>query len=361
MKYTYKLAILLFLIPALSFGNNDKKKHEKSKNVSKKYTVNSDAKVAISNKYGTIKVTTWNKNTVEIDVTITVKGNDLDDVEDKLSDIYIDFSGSSNLVEAKTRFGNDRRNSWSWFKKSKKINYQIDYLVKMPVTNDVSLNNDYGSIYLDETTGNANINCDYGKISIGNLKGNENTINLDYCRSSSISSMSDGSINIDYSKLTIDSAKNVDLNTDYSTVKFGRASDISFNADYGSIYAKEVDNVKGNGDYTGLKFGTLNNSLKVKSDYGYIKIENLANGFDFVDIDSEYAGIKIGTSTSNSFSFVIDLQYASFKQRNSPNVELFKSISKSSKKHYEGVYGKGKSNSKITIKSEFGSVSFDEN
>lgn len=361
MKYIYKLAILLFLIPALSFGNTNKKKHEKSKSISKKYTVNSDAKVAISNKYGTIKVNTWDKNTVEIDVKITVKGNDLDDVEDKLSDIDVEFSATSSLVEAKTIFGGGGRNSWRWFKKSKRINYQIDYLVKMPVSNDVSLSNDYGSISLDEINGNASINCDYGKITIGDLRGDMSKINLDYCSGSTVQSMNDGSVNVDYSKITIDSAKKVNVNTDYSTVKFEELTDLSFNADYGSIYAGAVNNVNGNGDYSGLKFGKVNNSLKVRSDYGYIKIQELANGFDFVDIDSEYAGIKIGTSTTNSFSFIIELQYASFKQKNSPNIELFKSVSKSSKKYYEGVYGKGKSNSKITIKSEFGSVSFDEN
>ncbi len=359
MKYIYKLTLLLLLVPLVSFGNNDKKKHERSKKISKKYDVNADAKVSINNRYGTIKVNTWNKNTVEIDVTITVKGNDLDDVEDKLDQIDVEFSGTSSLVEAKTFLGN--KNNWKWWGKNKKINYQIDYLVRMPVSNDVSLANDYGTISLDEINGNANINCDYGKITIGDLRGTTSKINLDYCSGSTINSMNDGSVNVDYSKITIDSAKKVNVNTDYSTVKFEKATDISFNADYGSIYAGEVDNVSGNGDYTGLKFGTINNSLKVRSDYGYIKVQNLANGFDFVDIDSEYAGIKIGTSTSNNFSFTIDLQYASFKQRNSPNVELFKSISKSNKKYYEGIYGKGKSNSKITIKSEFGSVTFDEN
>lgn len=348
------------LIPALCFGNNDKKKHEKSKTISKKFTVNADAKVAIINKYGTIKVTTWDKNTVEIDVKITVKGNDLDDVEDKLASIDVEFNSSTSLVEAKTFLGSKKSN-WSLWSKSKKINYQIDYLVKMPVSNDVSLNNDYGSIALDEINGNASINCDYGKITIGDLKGKENNINLDYCNGSTINSMTDGSINIDYSRLTIDSAKSINLNTDYSTVKFEKLSDLSFNADYGSVYAGDVQNVTGNGDYTGLKFGKVHNSLKIKSDYGYIKVLNLANGFDFVDIDSEYASIKLGTDTSNNFSFIINLQYASFKQKNSPNIELFKSISKSSKKYYEGVYGKGKSKSKVTIQSEFGSVSFEEN
>ncbi len=119
-------------------------------------------------------------------------------------------------------------------------------------------------------------------------------------------------------------------------------------------------NVDGNSDYTGMKFGTLRKNLKINSDYGSIRIGNLANGFESVTIDSEYAGIRIGTSASNNFSFVIDLQYAGFKRNNS-NIEMFKSIVKTTRKHYEGVYGKGKSNSKVTIKSQYGSVTISEN
>ncbi|QMU65906.1 MAG: hypothetical protein GKR88_17585 [Flavobacteriaceae bacterium] len=360
MKYIYKTTILLFLIPLASLGNHHKKKHEKSKSIHKEFKVNANAKVSVNNKYGTIKVTTWNKNVVEIDIKITVKGNDIDNVEDKLEAIDVTFSNTSDFVNAKTIIGSKKTN-WSWWGKHKKINYQIDYLVKMPITNEVNLSNDYGAISLDEINGNATINCDYGKITIGDLKGNTNSINLDYCSESTIHSMTNGFINTDYSKLVVDTAQKIDLNTDYSTIKFEKLTNLSFNADYGSITVGESDTVAGNGDYTGLKFGTITGSLKIRSDYGYIKIQDLANGFDFIDINSEYAGIKIGTSPSNNFNFTIELQYAGFKQKNSPNITLYKSISKSHKKYYEGVYGKGKPTSKMIIKSEFGSVSFKEN
>ena len=157
---------------------------------------------------------------------------------------------------------------------------------------------------------------------------------------------------MDYSKLTIDGAKDVKLNTDYSTVKIKELDNLTFNADYGGIEVEEISSVNGNGDYTGLKFGTLKKRLKVISDYGSIRIKDLAKGFESVYINSEYAGIKIGTSPDNNFNFVIDLQFAGFK-RNDNNIEMFKSIVKNTKKYYEGVYGKGNSNSKITIKSEY--------
>ena len=361
MKSIYKLAILLLLVPSIVFANNDngKKKHEKSKSINKTFDVNSNATLEIYNKYGDINVTSWDKNTVEIDVKIIVKGNDLDDVEDRLEKINVEFNASKSLVEARTFIGN-KSSSWGFRKKSKNISYKINYTVKMPVTNNVKLNNDYGSIRLDEVEGNAEINCDYGKVMLGDLKGNDSSINLDYCSSSSVDSMKDGDINVDYSKITIDKAGTVDLSTDYSTVKFRDVEDLTCSADYGGVEAENVSSASVSGDYTGFRFGTVTKRLKLRSDYGSVRVKNLANGFESVDIDSEYAGIKIGIEPGTNFDFVIDLQYAGFKRSDS-KVELYKSIVKNSKKYYEGIYGKGDSNSKVTIKSEYGSVSFYEN
>lgn len=359
MKAIYKLTILLLLVPSIVLANNngDKKKHEKSKSISKSFDVNSNATLGIYNKYGDINVTSWDKNTVEIDVKITVKGNDLDDVEDRLEKIDVEFNASKSLVEARTTIG---KNSWNIFKKNKNISYKINYTIKMPVSNNVKLNNDYGSIRLDEVEGNAEINCDYGKVTLGDLKGNDSSINLDYCSSSTIDSMKDGAINVDYSRISIDKATTVNLSTDYSTVKFKEVDNLTCSADYGGVEVENVASAVMNGDYTGFRFGTITKKLKLNSDYGSVRVKNLANGFESVNINSEYAGIKIGIEPGTNFNFVIDLQYAGFKRSDS-KVELFKSIVKNNKKHYEGVYGKGGSNSKVTIKSEYGSVSFYEN
>ncbi len=359
MKSIYKLILILFLIPLVSSGNGDKKKHERTKTIKKEFSVDSNAKVAINNRYGNIDIKTWDENRVEIEVKITVKGNNLDQVERKLSTIDVSFNASSSLVEAETTFGN-KKNNWSWWKKSNKTNYQINYIVKMPESNRVDLNNDYGNIYLDKLEGNANINCDYGKISIGDLMSTNNNINLDYCSQSTISYMKNGDVNIDYSKLVIEKSRKIKLNADYSTLTFKELEDLNFNTDYGSITVDDAESIYGNGDYTSMRFGTIRRNLKIDSDYGSIKVKNLEEGFEMVDIDSEYAGIRIGIASSNNFNFAIDLQYAGFK-RNDENIELFKSIVKSSKKYYEGVFGKGNSSSRIKIRSQYGSVTFQDN
>ena len=361
MKSIYKITLLFFLIPLISFANGDKKKkHEKSKTISKKFNVNSSATVDISNKYGNVYVTTWDKNSVEFEIKITVKGDNADKVERKLDDIDVVFDASSSFVEAKTII-NKNKSSWSfWGKNNNNLNYKINYTVKMPKSNNANLNNDYGSISLDELNGVANINCDYGKITVGDLLNTSNSINLDYCSKSTINFAKNVNVNIDYSKLSIEKTGNVKLNTDYSTTEIGEAKNVTFNSDYGSIKIDDAVAVSGSSDYASLRFGTIRKSLSTTSDYGSIRVKNLAKGFESVNINAEYAGIRIGVEPGTSFKFDIALQYASFRY-DKDKVDMYKRIVKSTKKSYEGTFGQKNTNAKIKIRSQYGGVSIQEN
>lgn len=357
MKSTFKITILLFLIPLIGFANTDPKQ-EKSKTIKKEYSVNRDATVIIDNKYGAINITTWNENRVEITVKITVKGNNMSTVEKKLQSIDVDFNANSSEVSAKTRFNNSG-SRWSFWGNNNNLSYQVNYTIKMPVSNNVTLDNDYGTILIDQINGRTAINCDYGKLLIGDLNNSANTINIDYCNGSSIGFMKAGLINADYSKITVDKTDNIKINSDYSTINIGTVNTVDYNTDYGSVNVDDVQDITGNSDYASIRIGTVAKNLNLKADYGSIKIKELANGFNIAEISSEYAGITIGTKTNNNFNFIMNLQYAGFRY-NKSNVDIFKSIEKNSKKYYEGNYGKGNNNSKLIIKSQYGSVNLKE-
>lgn len=355
MKFIYKISLLFLFFPLLLFAKSNGKKQEKSKTINKVFSVSRDAKLAINNRYGNLNITTWSKNSIEIQVTITVKGSDKDQIIDRLENIDVIFESSANFVSAKTTFEKERK-SWSFWKNNKGISYQINYKVKMPKSNSVDLDNDYGSIFLGDLDGNANINCDYGKISAGKLTAENNSINLDYCSLSSIAYLKSGAINIDYSKLTIDETEQVKVNSDYSTFKAIKAGSVIFNADYGAIRIDEANEINGNSDYTDMRFGTVYKNLTIDTDYGAVSVKRLVKDFENVVINGEYAGIRIEVDANAVFDFEMSLQYASFSyDRN--DIEFYTKESKSNKKYYEGKFGVGSSNSRIKIKSQYGGVS----
>lgn len=355
MEKLYKLMLILFFIPFLMTANDmGKDKYEKSKTIKKEFSVNANALLEIKNKYGNVDVVSWNENRVVIVVTITTSGNNEDKVVDKLDDITVAFESSGSRVSATTQIKNTGSSWFSWGKSN--VNFKIDYTVKMPVTNNAKLENDYGSISLNELNGNADINCDYGKIIIGELHGTNNQINIDYTNNSTIDFMKNGAINADYSGFTVEKAGVIKLNADYTKSVFTSIDRLSYNCDYGSLKVENGGEVSGSGDYLTMNLGTIAKIVKISADYGSVKIDKLQDGFDQVTINTSYTGVKIGVPEATPFSFEVKLDYASFSHDD--NLQFNQQIEKSSSKYYEGYFKQANSGSTIHITSDYGGVTF---
>lgn len=351
MKHIAKIITLLIFLPTLTFAGGMKGKYTKTKTIDKEFSINSNGLVNLNNKYGAIDIETWNNNKVSIKVIITTNGNNENKVVERLEKIDVAFENSSQEVSAKTHF-EKQNNSWNFFGKHNSVNMDIKYIVKMPVTCNLGVHMDYGNITLDKLEGNADIDCDYGKIYIGDLLGNETRINLDYSRGSTIDSMKDGSINIDYSTIDIEKAGNIDLNTDYSNTTFESLNDLVYNSDYGNIVVKNANKIEGNSDYVNMKFGNVATSLDVSADYGRLSVEKMGANFKLINVNTEYTGAKIGVARNSSFELIADSQYSGISVPDGFN--FTKQIEKNNKKHYEGTYNG--SNGKVTIKSQYGHV-----
>ena len=354
----YKAFIALLFIPSVVLANNTglNGKHTKEKKVHKEFNVNSNATLEIDNSYGNIDIFTWNENRIVIDVTITTNGNNLDKVEKKLDDINVEFSSSSNRVIAKTRFSKSR-SFWNWGNNN--VSMKINYVIKMPMSNNVDLENDYGSINLDKLEGRATIDCDYGKITTKELMADNNILTFDYTKNSYFEYIKSGTIDADYSGYTVAKTNDLRIDTDYTKSNIEIAEDVTYNCDYGSLTVRKANNIKGDGDYLTLRIGEVYKNVSVTANYGSMKIDNMTSNAGDVSIDSDYMKITIGYSLGYSFNFDLDLSYASL--RGDDGLEVSKRIEKSSSKKYSGYHGSKGSGNTINITSDYGSVTFNKN
>jgi hypothetical protein len=358
MKNLYKILFVLFLVPFTITATEKKGKYTKSKTIKKEFNVDANATLNVYNKYGNIVIATWNENKIIIDVTITTNGNDEEKVIKRLEQIDVDFDANSNNVSAKTMI-EKKSNSWNLWKKNNNVNMQINYLIKMPTSNNINLQNNYGAISLDKVKGTSNIICDYGSLDIGELLNSKNKINIDYTNKSTIDFMKDGEINADYSTLHIEKSGRTKLNADYSHISFNMVTALDFNCDYGDLKIEDCGNIIGNSDYMHTNVKKLRGIGDFNSDYGSIKILQLGDNFKNITIKSSYTGIKIGVSKNNAFDINASLSYGGFKY--SGGFFFSKEITKSSSKYYEGYYNTSNSGKDITIKSNYGSVTFTNN
>ncbi|MDO5971351.1 hypothetical protein Q4Q35_16210 [Flavivirga aquimarina] len=355
-----KILILLLMLPLFATASitGPKGKYTKKKTINKTFSVVPDAVLNINNSYGNIDIITWNENKVVFEITITTSGNDEEKVQQKLDDITVNFEASSSYVSAKTKFGDSKSNSWWSWKKSNKVSMKINYIVKIPVTNNIDLNNDYGSINVDKLDGHAKINCDYGKITTKELMADNNSINFDYTKNCYFEYIKSGKINADYSDFTVSKTNKLNINADYTNSKVEVAENVNYNCDYGNISIDKANNVIGNGDYLTTIIGDVYKNIDLRADYGSIKIKRMNKNAGNVTIKSDYVGIKIGYAPAYNFNFNIDLEYGSLK---ADELEFTKKIIKTTDKLYLGYYGKKTSNNTINIESDYGSISFFKN
>ncbi|NMH86054.1 hypothetical protein [Flavivirga algicola] len=355
----FKTLILLLVLPLFTSASiAGKGKHTKKKTINKEYAVAPNAMLSVDNSYGNVDIITWNENRVVFEITVITTGNNEEKVQEKLDAISVQFEASSSHVSAKTKFGEGRSNSWWSWKKNDKVSMKINYLVKIPITNSIDLNNDYGNINVDKLEGHAKINCDYGKITTKELMAENNSINFDYTKNCYFEFIKSGKINADYSGFTVSKTNKLDINADYTHSKVEIAEDVNYNCDYGHINIDKANNITGNGDYLTAIIGDVYKNIALKADYGSIKIKRMTENAGNVNIRSDYVGIKIGYVPNYHFNFNIDLEYGSL---NADELEFTKKIIKTTDKFYAGYYGTKTSSNTINIESEYGSVSLYKN
>lgn len=353
-------SILALLMPVFLFAGtgNWKGKHSKDKVIKEIFSVNSNATLKVDNSYGNIDIITWNENKIDIEVIIKVNGNNEEKVQKKLDEISVDFESSSNEVYAKTIFNKNKSKSWfSWGNSN--VNMKINYIIKMPITNNVDLSNDYGSINLDKLEGRAEISCDYGKITTKELMADNNVIKFDYTNNSYFEYIKSGEIVADYSGYTVAKANKLAIKADYTKSKIEIAEDIIYNCDYGGITIEKANNITGKSAYLTTRFGDVYKNVAIKADYGSLKIDNMTSNAGDVAIQSDYMKITIGYDAGYNFSFDFELDYASLNGKD--NLEIQKQRIESGDKYYSGYYGSPNSGNNIIIKSDYGSVTLKRN
>ena len=355
MKNIYKIAFLFLLVPTLIFANNGLKgKHTKTKTIKKEFSVSASATVDLDNKYGSIDIQTWDQNKVTLEIIITTKSSNESKAQKKLEDIHIEFENSNSRVYAKTKI--IKSSNWNWGNNSN-VNMDIQYIVRMPKSNNLVVDMDYGDVMIDVIRGKTDINLDYGKLIAGELLNNSNSINLDYSQGTTIDYIKKGDINTDYSTIEIEKVGDISLTADYSTITIKSSNTVEFEMDYGNLSIENARSIDGVSDYTNLIFGKIADFLSINADYGNLKVDSMGANFSTVDVNTEYIGVKIGIDGDSSFKFYGDAQNGNINVPS--NMNITNRLEKKSRTEIEGTYNG--SNGKMIINTQYGSVKITEN
>jgi hypothetical protein len=304
---------------------------EKTKRVVKSYQVDKDDKLVINNQYGKVAVHVWTKNEIKVEVEIKAFESSENRANQLLEHVNISETQVKNLISFKTNFGKISENFRSYINKGggEARRIQVNYVIYMPAINALDIDNKYGGIEIDDFSGPLNINSVYGSFSAGKIDHPENQVKVTY-GSASIDNFSNGDLMVTYGSLKLNEGNKLNASIKYSNAKITHLSNGgTFSLAYSS----------------GFKIDTVDKNVK-----------NL-------NINSAYSGLTLGFDEAADFDFDVTVSYAGFNYIASQITIMDQALNNPKSKawnptkHFLGRIGKG-SESKIVIKSSYGSVKF---
>jgi len=353
-KLNYKTGI--FLLISLLLVSFSLSAQEVTKEYHKEYKADASTTLEISNRYGDVVIQSWDKDQVVIDVKVTVEVPGRDRAEKLLSYIDVQFSEGTNVISAKTII--DDKFNFSGWGNSKK--FSIDYNVKMPVNTALALSNKYGNTDIDELHGLVSLDIKYGNFTANKLtRGNEkplNRLNLAYGKGS-IDETGWIDLTIRYcGKFELTKNKALLLNSKYSKLSIGQTSSVVGESKYDNIRIEDIKNLVLDNGYTEVNIGELTGKLSYEGSYGSFSIERIPAGFESLDVDTRYMGVRLGIDESADFKLDAKVSYGGLKY-NEDNFTNNRRIIENNSTEVSGYMGKSESTaSRVKVSASYGSV-----
>jgi hypothetical protein len=279
---------------------------EKKKTYSKSYPLSSSDKVSLRNQFGEMKINTWDKNEVKVDVTIVAEAGTDDRAQRLLDAIQIQDSKDGGTVFFQTKIGNNNSGNRG---KGERQSFNIDYVVYLPSGNKLDARNEFGPMTIGDYKGKIYLESKFGSLTTGNLTG-------------------DADVNVEFGKATIGSVSSGEV-----TIKFSKG-----------IVQRLTGDVKANFEYSGVKVGIENNAKNVDIRNSYTQL--------LLDVNTNFsANWNISTSFSevrNKTSFPIKKE-GDDDEDHGPKFDF----------KYAGKSGNG--SAAVKVKASFGDVTIGHN
>jgi hypothetical protein len=187
-----------------------------------------------------MKIMTWDKNEIKVDVNITGKSDNSDQRAQEIVDrITITDSKSGNTVSFKTNFADEHKNN---DKRDRDENHnegmEVNWSVYLPAGNALTAENQFGKMIVPDIRGEANLTSKFGSLTAGKIS-NARSITVEF-GSADIAQMNGGELTIKFSSGTVKKLGG-DINSDleFSQVKLELDNDlksIQIDNSYSTVY-----------------------------------------------------------------------------------------------------------------------------
>jgi len=304
-KRVFELKSLLFCLILLSTVSFSLSAQNARKEISEIYDVKKGFTFNVDSKYSDIEFLTWDKDVLDVLVVIDVDAGNREKSEDYLKKIDVEISKTANSVSFETEF--DFSGS-----PGKNVNMDIKYTVKLPAYLNVTVENSYGNVYIQELSGFVSLDIQYGNLKVNKLiRGNDkpyNNLEIAY-GNAECEEIGWLELEVSYSDFNATKSDMLFVESQYSKINGDRAGTIITEGKYDKYIFDGVDNFVAELKYSNIKFGRLNKKFDLDASYTNVKIDLLPKGFEKIRSDLSYGNFSMETEPGAAFNLNAETRY----------------------------------------------------
>ena len=312
MKRTFKTIFpIVLMLATIQLFAQDESKEKKQKeryeffrerNISKTYPASGNT-LNVDNQFGNVKVITWDKNEIKVDIHIEASSNVKEIADKTFEKMDVEDSQQGKNINFKTVFNKNNKEEKTSCNNCKS-NMSIDYTVQLPASTTLNIENSFGGIDIPDYNGTVSLTSKFGHLNAGKLSKPEK-------------------IAVEFGKADLKSIGNIDLDFKYSSINIG----------------------------------SLTGNCKLKMSFcSYSKI-GLDRGLTGLTVNDSYSSVHLDPAADLSATYSIHTSYGSVIDKTDIGIKRTDTPEKYGpdlNKHYEGKSGSG--TVKIDIKSSFGNI-----
>jgi len=344
-------AVFLGLFLVINAGNAQT--YTESKNIVRSFPVNPETRLDISNKYGKIQIIQWKKDSVRLEVELSVKSSSQSKLEKIMDNIEIEFTGTNYYIIANTRFGNSNNAFFTDLMDlsgsiiPSKNQVEINYTVMAPSNMTINLSNKFGNIYIDDMKGNVTVSLSNGDIKINRLEG-ESNINVNF-GNGIINYLNNAKLNLSYADFEIRNAVQITLTSKSSKIRIDKVDILKTESSRDKYLISEVSNLFGESHFSDLQIYKLNEEVNFTSRYGDFTADSVASKFSYINLHAEYADLALTFNQASSYYLEVN-HHPEVTLRTPENFSLLKKVTENPTEiHVTGRIGNPDSSSRVEI------------
>jgi hypothetical protein len=369
-RYIASKLLIIFCLLTLS-GYTQDDLISKVKTIEKIFDQPNIEYFGVTNLFGNIDISYWDKDEVKITITIKVIAWEEDDAQRFIDKIIPEISATQgkkgyfgiflatdvsrikNLCDCSNKEGKVGKVYAPWFKKKARVKqYNVSYQVKLPSTvNKMDFYNRYGDISIPDFVGNMSIQLTNGNLKTGKLKLENNDVgirvrygkvNMEGVENSKLNLYSCNYVNIG-------NLRNVNLTSKFSGINVTSCSELALNSKSDNIIIENLESLRGTGDFTTLKIHKLDGTIDMQNKSGEIEIETVNPGFELISLSGQFNDYILNLDKLN-YALAADLEFTDLTSSEDIITAMNRKNLRNGKATIEKQIGNQPNNSQVNLK-----------